>query len=223
VREHENEPIPGLPEMLPEGEHILWQGAPSWISLGNKALHLKGVVGYLALIVVWGAAAALARHETTPETAAVALNLCAIAFTSIAALAFYARLVARNTLYTITNRRIVMRFGVALPITMNIPLAMVESADLKIHSDGTGDIPFALTGKDRQSFVVLWPHVRPWRLTKPQPMLRCVPAAREVAKTLASALVANMPNCSASNLSASRPIFVDNDDVAVPARDTVAA
>lgn len=29
------EPIPGLPELPPEGEHILWQGAPCWHALAR--------------------------------------------------------------------------------------------------------------------------------------------------------------------------------------------
>ena len=28
--EHEFEPVPGLPETLPEGESMLWQGKPGW-------------------------------------------------------------------------------------------------------------------------------------------------------------------------------------------------
>lgn len=223
MREHESEPIPGLPEKLPDGERILWQGAPSSISLGNKALHLKGVGAYLALIVAWGIASAFSHHETTLEAVTIGAKLCAIALTAIGALALYARLMARSALYTITDRRVVMRFGVALPMTMNIPLAMIELADLKTHSDGTGDISLALTGKDRQSFVVLWPHVRPWHLTKPRPMLRCIPAVQQAAETLACALRANASKNSAIKTSAPRPAFVDNDDLDMPERETVAA
>jgi hypothetical protein len=41
--------------------------------------------------------------------------------------------------------------------------------------------------------LLLWPHVRPWRLTHVEPMLRCVPEARVVADILAGALVAATP------------------------------
>ena len=76
MREHESEPIPGLPEKLPDGERILWQGAPSSISLGNKALHLKGVGTYLVLIVAWGIASAFGHHEATLGAVTVGAKLC---------------------------------------------------------------------------------------------------------------------------------------------------
>ncbi|MGA2129178.1 MAG: PH domain-containing protein, partial [Xanthobacteraceae bacterium] len=37
--------------------------------------------------------------------------------------------------------------------------------------------------------LVLWPHVRPWHVARPQPMLRAVPDALRVAETLARAMV----------------------------------
>ena len=32
---------------------------------------------------------------------------------------------ARTTVYTITNRRVVMRFGIALPMTLNLPFTLI--------------------------------------------------------------------------------------------------
>ena len=37
VPEHEFEPVHGLPEKLPAGEKILWQGSPDWKTLANEA------------------------------------------------------------------------------------------------------------------------------------------------------------------------------------------
>ena len=42
-----------------------------------------------------------------------------------------------------------------------------------------------MAGNDRIAWLQLWPHARPWRLGKPQPMLRCVPQGAQVAKLLA--------------------------------------
>jgi hypothetical protein len=39
-------------------------------------------------------------------------------------------------------------------------------AGLKLHRGGTGDIPLALAGTDRVSYLALWPHARSWRLRK---------------------------------------------------------
>ena len=33
----------------------------------------------------------------------------------------------------------------------------------------------------------LWPHARPWRVSRPEPMLRCVPDAAGVAQLLSQA------------------------------------
>ena len=40
------------------------------------------------------------------------------------------------------------------------------------------------------TFAVLWPHARPWHLSRPQPMLRCIPDAQSVAQMLAAGLAA---------------------------------
>ena len=49
--EHEFEAAPGLPEKLPAGEHIIWQGAPEWRSLGVSAFGLRTIAMYL--LVMW--------------------------------------------------------------------------------------------------------------------------------------------------------------------------
>ena len=40
----------------------------------------------------------------------------------------------------------------------------------------------------RVSYLVLWPHVRPWHLLRPEPMLRCIPDADKAAEILSAAL-----------------------------------
>jgi hypothetical protein len=188
VNEHELEPIRGLPELLPRGEHILWQGAPNWMSLAIRALHVRLVLGYFALLFVWSIYAAIAEGTSVGVATLVALRLVPVALVGTGILCLYAWLAQRTTVYTVTNRRVVMRFGIALPMTLNVPFAIVGSAALKAYGDGTGDIPLELKDTDRVAYFSLWPHARPWRLTKPQPMLRAVPDARKVADILSDAL-----------------------------------
>ncbi|MFC7690375.1 hypothetical protein ACFQY5_13045 [Paeniroseomonas aquatica] len=69
MREHENEPIWGLPEQLPAGERILWQGRPDWRALTRRALHLPLLAGYFALLLATHAVAAL-LEGTAPAVAA---------------------------------------------------------------------------------------------------------------------------------------------------------
>ena len=44
--EHEFEAAYGLPEPLPKGESILWQGAPDLADLAVRVFHLKKIAVY---------------------------------------------------------------------------------------------------------------------------------------------------------------------------------
>ena len=44
------EPIEGLPELLPKGEVILWQGRPNWLQLTIESLNLWWIIGYFGLL-----------------------------------------------------------------------------------------------------------------------------------------------------------------------------
>jgi len=94
---------------------------------------------------------------------------------------------ARSTLYTLTTARVAMRIGAALTVTLNIPFKQVANANLALRQNGTGSIALETIGDTTISYLVCWPHVRPWRLAKTQPMLRCIPDAERVANLLADA------------------------------------
>ena len=193
VGEFESEPIRGLPEALPEGERILWQGAPSWRGLARRVFHVRKVAVYFAALLVVRAAFALAGGEPLKETLVSAAGLAAVALAALGVLALLAWLNARATVYTITNRRVVMRFGVAFVMALNLPFRTVESAALKLHDDGSGDIPLSVPGAERLGWIMFWPHARPWRFGKRvQPMLRAVPEAESVAELLSGELAASV-------------------------------
>jgi hypothetical protein len=85
---------------------------------------------------------------------------------------------------------------------MNIPLSRITNAALKIHRDGSGDIPLGVADGKRVSYLLLWPHIRPWRLRAPEPMLCALPDAAIVAARLSEAL-GGQPAPAAAALSAS--------------------
>ncbi|WP_296804825.1 photosynthetic complex putative assembly protein PuhB [Thiocapsa sp.] len=188
MREYESEPVRGLPEHLPPGEEMLWQGAPRWTALARRAFHVRKVAVYFAVILIWRIFADLSAGETTAEVVVGALWILALGVVSIGGLLLLAWAMARSTVYTITTRRLVMRFGVALPMIVNFPFAQIHSAQMKRYRDETGDIPIILVASTRTSYMVLWPHVRPWHFTKPQPMLRAIPDVARVAEILSDAL-----------------------------------
>ena len=190
VTEHGFEPVPGLPERLPEGETLLWQGRPGWRGLARGAMHVRGIAAYFALVAAWQGASVATSGGSTLEAIASAALMMAIGALPIAFLVAYAWMAARGAVYSITSRRIVMRVGVALPVTINIPFALIENAALSRRGDGSGDVVLSLAGKQRASWIALWPHCRPWRFTKPEPMLRALPDAEAVAQILGRALAA---------------------------------
>jgi hypothetical protein len=110
-----------------------------------------------------------------------------LAVIGMATLWLLAHLTARTTVYTITNKRVVMRLGIVLTVSFNLPLKQVASADVRLLQKGFGDITLALKGSDRIAWVHLWPSVRPWRINKPEPTLRAIPDVQAVADKLREA------------------------------------
>jgi hypothetical protein len=191
LSEHEIEPVWGLPEPLPAGEAILWQGAPCWRALALRLFHVRILAIYFAAIVTARVAVLVSAGESAAEVASAGAELAAVSATTIAVLALVAWLTGRTTAYTITTRRVVMRYGIALPLTVNIPFRMIEGAELREHADGTGDLPLPLAPSERLAYLALWPHARPWRIARAVPMLRAVGEARAVAQILGRALAAS--------------------------------
>jgi hypothetical protein len=184
--EHDFEPVPGLPEPLPSGERMLWQGAPDTRVLALRVFHVRKVAVYFAVVGGLQIASALADGEGLREALGGLALLVSVAVLAIGLLVLFAHLSARSTLYTITDRRVVMRVGIVLTMTFNLPFTRIASAGLRLHRDGSGDLPLELR-EASIGYAHLWPHARPWRLAKPEPMLRCVPDALRVGRLLADA------------------------------------
>lgn len=186
VPEHDGEPIRGLPGALPPGERILWSGAPEWLGLARRVFFLRAAaIWFAAIMILRGLAVS---DQGTAAALSSATALLPIAIAGLGLIALLAWITARTTVYTITNRRVVLRIGVALQLCVNVPFTKVGSAALRLTSRGRGDIPLRLVGDDRFSYVMLWPHARPWRFARPEPMLRAVADAERVAGILAEAL-----------------------------------
>lgn len=180
------EPVHGLPEKLPEDEHILWQGSPNPRALAREALGIRWIAGYFALLSVWRIWASAVDY-----TFAEGL-LHAIPFIVTGALACgiiygIAYVQARSTVYTLTNKRVGMRIGAALTMTLNLPYTWIGNAKLDLRQSGTGTLAFELIGETRLSYLMTWPHVRPWKMSRTEPALRCIPDAAAVAEIFAEA------------------------------------
>lgn len=177
-----------LPAPLPVGERVIWQGKPSFRGLALRSFHIREVAIYFGLLLLWRLWSNWSHGLPAGEAVTSALWLVVPAVSGIAVLAGLAWLFQRAACYTITNKRVLFQFGVALPMTMNIPLGKIANAALKTYRDGSGDIPLGLSETGRVSYLLLWPHVRPWRLRSSEPMLNSIPDAAAVAAKLAEAL-----------------------------------
>lgn len=185
------EPVRGLPERLPPGEIILWQGRPDAWALARDALNMSWVGAYFAALALWRLATMIETSGPGPALAS-ATTFVLLGGVVCALLWLVAFAQARATVYTLTNRRIAMRIGAALSLTLNLPYTQVRSADLDRRRGGQGTIAFDTASDTRLSYLVCWPHVRPWHLRIPQPSLRCIPDAAGVARVFAEAAEARL-------------------------------
>lgn len=179
------EPVPGLPSLPPKGEDVLWQGRPNTWALAREAMGLYWIAGYFVVLAVWRAAVV---SDGAPGTIlAVMLPYLAIGLVTCAIILGTAAVQARSTVYTLTTARVAMRIGAALTVTLNLPYRQIGSASVDLKKAGTGTIALQTLGETRLSYLVCWPHVRPWYMSKTQPALRCIPDAARVAQMLAEA------------------------------------
>ena len=185
--EHEFEPERGLPEPLPHGERVLWQGAPDWRAMAVQSFHVRKLAVYFAVILALRAATVMTQGGALLDGVIAALWLTPAVALALGVAALMAYLSSRTTVYTITDQRVVMRIGIVLSLTFNVPFRSIAGAGLRLHGKGFGNIPIAIGGDEKIAYVHLWPHARPWRLKRPEPMLCSVPDAAEVATILSSA------------------------------------
>lgn len=185
--EHELEPQYGLPERLPAGEKILWQGSPDFSDVALRIFHLRKAAVYFAVLLMLRAGLALNDGGGLVDALVALAWPLPLALTALASLTALAWMTAKTAVYTLTDKRLVMRVGIVLTLTFNIPLSQVRSAALRRGNGRSGDIVIELGGPDHIAFLHLWPHVRPWRLARPEPMLRAVHDAPHVAALLSQA------------------------------------
>lgn len=182
------EPVPGLPEALPEGELVLWQGQPRASTFAIHVFHLRFVVAYFVLSLTWRLIAMSSEGASLAAAAGAVLQTVVTCALAVGLLFGLASLMARSTLYTITSQRVVLRYGVAIRKYINLPFAKINSAAMKPHGKRAGDIAFKLADGAKLGWLHLWPHVRPFRLWGQQPMLRAIPEPQTVAARLLEAI-----------------------------------
>ncbi|MBK1701576.1 photosynthetic complex putative assembly protein PuhB [Thiococcus pfennigii] len=218
MSDFETEPVRGLPELLPKGEEVLWQGAPQWGALAVRVFQARKMAIYFALLFFWRIGVSLFSGMPVDEAIQAALPVIMLSLAPVGFLAGMGWLTSYVSVYTITTRRVVMRIGIVFSISVNIPFKTITSADLRTYRKGNGDIWLTLApAGQRVSYVALWPHVRPWRFTPVQPMLRGVPKAAEVAEILANALKTSLDEDEAAKGKEDGAAVAEKETRAMPA------
>jgi hypothetical protein len=188
IREHEIEPLPGLPGVPPAGEVVLWQGRPSSALVARHLLKVRWIVGYFLILASWALVAGLNDGQPTGGILFSVAVLTALAGVLIGMIELFAWAVEKTTLYTITTERVVMRFGVAISMTLNLPFRQIDSVSLAKIGEKAGVIAIALLPGQRLSWLIQWPHVRGFRFSKPEPSLIFLADAEKAAKVLSAAV-----------------------------------
>ena len=174
---------------LAPDESIVWTGKPSWRRIARDAMHMRGISAYFGLLFVLDAYLAWVKSIPLAQALHDSVPLFAITCLALGILTGFAWLVGRSR-YTTTNRRVILRYGLALPATLSIPMSQIASTGVAVNADGTADIALVLKTGNRMPYLKLWPHARAWRVSEPQPMLRGLAEGEAVATTLARALQA---------------------------------
>lgn len=204
--EHELEPQFGLPEPLPASERILWQAAPEWRGLALRVFHVRKLAVYFALILALRGVFLVSDGAALGDAAIDLLWLSPVPLFALAILASLAWMTSQTTVYTLTDKRLVMRIGIVLTLTFNLPLRTLRNADLRLEKDGSGDIAVLLPESDHIGYLNLWPHARPWHMKHPEPMLRCVPDAATAARLLVEAWSAATGTAATGSAVAQAPV-----------------
>jgi hypothetical protein len=177
----------GLPEALPQSERLLWQGSPDTAAIARRVFHINKATVYFALLLAWPVASALHDGAGMADAVKPLAWLVPLFALALGILWLLARWTAHTTVYTLTDQRIVMRIGIVLTVAYNLPLTRIESADLLDLGHGTADIALTLERGTQIAWLHLWPHARPWRVARTQPMLRGLRDGAAVSALLARA------------------------------------
>jgi len=173
--------------ILPWGERVLWRSSPDPRLLTEHLFRLRRVAAYsVILYALW----AIRQWRSGPghdflRTSIVWLVLVLI---TVGFLHWLAHTTARTSTYILTDRRIVMRVGIALEMTVNVPLSMIERVEIREFGDRSGEIVVTPAAVMRVGYGALWPHVRLRAMRHPQPVLRGLPQPQYVATLLSEAV-----------------------------------
>ena len=172
MTEYEDEPVEGLPDFLPEGETMVWQGRPTVAAMARRVFFIPHLALYFGLLIAGHTVYRLMEGVSAAQVVGTFVWQAGLAATVLVLLAWLARSYAASVMYTLTSERVVIRSGVALPMMVNIPIEQITAADMRVYRDGTGDIVLTPVADRKLHWVLLWPNVSAWYSRPIRPLLR---------------------------------------------------
>ena len=172
MTEYEDEPVEGLPDFLPEGETMVWQGRPTVAAMAGRVFFIPHLALYFGLLIAGHTVYRLMEGVSGVQVMGTFVWQAGLAATVLVLLAWLARSYAASVIYTLTSERLVIRSGVALPMMVNIPIEQITAADMRVYRDGTGDIVLTPVADRKLHWVLLWPNVSAWYSRPIRPLLR---------------------------------------------------
>lgn len=185
---------------LEPGEQILWQGRPEASALRRHLLKGRWLAAYFAVLLGWKLTLIVALRGLHPQEMFDMAVLLGQGAALMGILAYLAWALARSTTYTVTTLRVVIRHGIALQGTVDVPLRAIRSVAVRMHGDGTGDVALAVRDGGGVGYSKLWPHVRGLSPSAPVPMLRGLPDAALLGTRLARRLDGPAPAMSGQDI-----------------------
>jgi hypothetical protein len=172
MTEYEDEPVEGLPDYLPEGETMVWQGRPTVAAMARRVFFIPHLALYFGLLIAGHTVYRLMEGVSGVQVLGTFVWQAGLAATVLVLLAWLARSYAASVVYTLTSERLVIRSGVALPMMVNIPIEQITAADMRVYRDGTGDIVLTPVADRKLHWILLWPNVSAWYTRPIRPLLR---------------------------------------------------
>ena len=164
---------------VPNNEKIYWNGEPSWISFGYQVFGIKYLIFYFILSALYSVSQLGSVFSFIAFLVFYMPFLISGAFAA-AILFVLAYIVACHTSYAITEKRIVIKTGVALVFLLNVPLKNIISIDKQRLAGGRGNLSFEARSKKRIPFVSCWPSVKGGSFVQPIPAFRSISNIEEI-------------------------------------------
>ena len=186
--------INGLPEevgkSIPLDEKVYWNGKPNWRSFGYHSFGLK----YFSIYFFVSALYAVSQIDSSFSFGAFFIKYTPYLISGILAgniLLLLAYISARHTCYVITQKRIVIRTGVALVFLLNMPFKNILSIDMKALARGRGNVIFKVQSKKRIPYLSCWPSVKSGSFLEPIPAFRSIRDIEKVGQIISEIAISN--------------------------------